>query len=91
MIIIREVFIAKPGMAGKMAKMMKEMMPKSRVMTDLVGQYNTVIVEHESESMGAFEAEMKKMMEEGGPKPKVEGPSHTEMYTEGRREIFRIW
>ena len=31
MIVIREVFIAKPGMAGKMAKMMKSIMQEKKI------------------------------------------------------------
>jgi hypothetical protein len=95
MIIVREVFIAKPGMASKLAKMFKDMVGemghKSRVMTDLIGQYNTVVMEGEYESLTEWEAEMKQMME--GPKDEKapKGPSHTDMYQEGRREVYRIW
>lgn len=91
MIIVREVFIAKPGMASKMAKMFKEDMPEAKIMTDLVGQYNTVIMEGEYESLGAWEAEMKKHMEAGKQSAKPAGPSHTEMYMKGHREILRVW
>lgn len=94
MILVREVFIAKPGMASKLAKMFQEMMgemPKSRVMTDLVGPYNTVIMEGEYEDLEAWGAEMKKYMEDSKKAPDPSKPSHTDMYLTGQREIYRIW
>lgn len=89
MLLFREIFIAKPGMASKLAKMMKEM-NRGRVMTDMIGTYNTVVVEYEAESLAAFEEEMKKMMAEGPKEQPPEGQRHTDMYLEGRREVFRI-
>ena len=50
MIIIREVFIAKPGIAGKMAKMMKERMQKSRVKTALEQGLHVIACVGESEA-----------------------------------------
>ncbi len=95
MIKIREVFVCKPGMASKFAKMMKESMSsehgKMQVMTDMVGDYNTVVMEREAESLTAYE----KMSEEFGKnmteedKKKMSG--YTDMYLTGRREIFKIW
>ena len=94
MLVIREIFVAKPGMASKLAKQFKEMtadMPgqKTRVMTDMVGNYNTVIMEMEIESLAAFEKEMEKYSK--APKQEKEMASHTEMYLTGKREIFRLW
>lgn len=93
MIVVREVFIAKPGMASKLAAMWKEQMPEAKVMTDLIGQYNTVIMEGEYKDLASWEAEMKKFMEESkNEKPKEgSGPKHTDMYLTGHREILRIW
>ena len=48
MLIIREVFTAKPGQASKLAKLFKKAMggeSNVRIMTDLVGEYNTVVIE----------------------------------------------
>jgi len=93
MIIIREVLTAKPGMASKLAKMMKgafKSTPNSRVLTDLVGNYNTVVVETEMSSLMDFE----KMMEEyKSGKPGEMGQSmagYTDMYLTGRREIYQV-
>ncbi len=91
MIIVREVFIAKPGMASKLAKIMKEQWGEGRVMTDVAGQYNTVVMEHEYQSLSIFEEEMKKYMTEGKNSTNPTGSSHTDLYLEGRREIFRVW
>ena len=91
MIIVREVFTAKPGVASKLAKMMKEEWGEGWVMTDVVGKYNTVIMEHEYASLTEFDEEMKGYMTEGKNATNPKGPSHTEMYTTGRREIYRVW
>ncbi len=101
MYIIREVFKAKPGQASKLAKLFKKMATgemKGRVMTDMVGPYNTVVMEMEVESLAEWE---KKMAEHksGKPDPEMEKldqatkdeiAKYTELYTEGRREIFQI-
>jgi hypothetical protein len=92
MLIVRETFIAKPGMASKLAKMFKESWGADRVLTDLCAEYNTVIVESEYATLAEYEAEMMKYMAESkNGKSKKSGPSHVDMYTHGRREIFRIW
>ncbi len=93
MIIVRDVFIAKPGMASKLAKMIKEDWGDVKVMTDMTGVFNKVVVESEYDSMAEFEEEMKKYMEKKDLEkgPKSSNRSHTEMYTQGKREIFRVW
>jgi hypothetical protein len=101
MFIIREVFTAKPGQAGKLAKLFKKMpmkAMKTQVMTDTVGPYNTVVMEMEVESLAAWEEEMEKHRR-GDPDPEMDKldaetkeamAKYHEMYTHGRREIFRI-
>lgn len=93
MLIVRETFTAKPGMASKLAKMFRAMskeMPglKSRVLTDFVGPYNTVVWESEINELGDFE----KMMKEYSSKPDLEKTmaGYTEMYSSGKREIYRV-
>jgi len=56
----------------------------------MIGTYNTVVVEYEAESLAAFEEEMKKMMTETPKAQPPEGQRHTDMYMEGRREVFKI-
>src|SRR6185436_13231616 len=96
MYLIREIFMAKPGQASKLAKLFKKMnMPDSRVMTDMVGPYNTVVMEVTMASLAEWEKQMNDM-KSGKPDPNMskevaEEMSHyTEMYTKGRREIYQI-
>ncbi len=87
--IVRDIFVAKPGNASKLAKMFKKAMPQARIMTDLVGEYNTVVMETQVADLAAFE----RMMEEyraGKLDPAAAMKGYTEMYLTGRREIFRI-
>ncbi len=98
MFIIREVITAKPGQASKLAKLFKRGFgndPNTRVMTDMVGNYNTVVVEMQVKSLAEFESQMEEY-KSGKPDPKMdpkvaeEMSKYTEMYTTGRREIFQI-
>ncbi len=57
MILIRETFIAKPGQASKLAALFKEIagtgtFGKCRVLTDLTGDFNRVVLETEAASRG---------------------------------------
>jgi hypothetical protein len=97
MLIVRNVFTAKPGQATKLARYMKEMMEKEmpagtkgRVMTDLVGDYNTVIMETEHKSLSEFEstmAEYGKMSKT--PEMQQRMAEYMSLWTTGRREILR--
>lgn len=98
MLIVREVVTAKPGQASKLAKLFRKGFggdPPARVMTDLVGNYNTVVVEVQVKSLAEFEKQMEEY-KSGKPDPKMdpqvaEEMSHyTEMYLTGRREIFQV-
>ena len=98
MIIVREIFTAKPGEAGKLAKLFKKTMgkqPRTRVMTDLVGPYNTVIMESEMDSLADF-AKVMEDYKKGKPDTNwseadmKEMEQYKEMYQTGRREIFQI-
>lgn len=94
MIIIREIFIAKPGHAGEFAKLMKDSMSsmpniKTRVMLDYVTDYNKIVIESEMESLADFE----KMMEDykkDSDKVRDKMKGYTELYQTGKREIYRI-
>lgn len=95
MLLIREVFVAKPGQASKLAKMFKEMPEmgsNNKILTDMVGPYNTVISEYEMEDLASFEKFMKEYSAKEIPKDMQEKmKNYTDMYMEGRREIYRIW
>jgi hypothetical protein len=98
MLIIREVFTAKPGQASKLAKLFKKAFasePNTRVMTDMIGPYNTVVCEMQVASLTEFEKQMEEY-KSGKPDPKMdpkvaeELSKYTEMYTSGRREVYQI-
>jgi hypothetical protein len=98
MLIIREIFIAKPGQASKLAKLFKKTFgtdPNSLVMTDLIGNYNTVVVETRTNNLAEFEKQMEEY-KSGKPDPKMdpkvaeEMSKYTEMYLTGRREVFQV-
>lgn len=98
MLIIREVFTAKPGQASKLAKLFKKAFSRDanvRVMTDLVGNYNTVVSEMQVNSLAEFERKMEEY-KSGKPDPKMdpevaqELSKYAEMYITGRREIYQI-
>ena len=92
MIIVREIFTAKPGMASKLAKMFKEwskdMPGNTRVMTDAVAEFNTVVLETEFENLQAFEKRMAEYKDNTELHKTMTG--YTDMYLTGRREIFRV-
>ena len=98
MLIVREVFTAKPGQASKLAKLFKRAMANDEnviVMTDFVGDYNTVVTEFRVKTLAEFEKQMEDY-KSGKPDPKMdpdvakEMSKYTEMYLTGRREIYQI-
>ena len=65
MIIVREHFVAKPGQAGKLAALLKEVMAiaapgKARILTDLTGQFNRVIMVSKYDNLAAWEQSWEK-------------------------------
>jgi hypothetical protein len=98
MLIIREIFTAKPGQASKLAKLFRKAFGGDatvRVMTDYVGEYNTVVTEMQVNTLSEFEKQMEDY-KSGKPDPKMdpkvleELSKYTEMYITGRREIYKI-
>lgn len=92
MIVIRETFVTKPGMASKLARLMADVMKGSadrvRVMTDLIGTFNNVVVETEVENLAAFE---KRMLDyQSNPEIRTKIAGYTDLYLEGKREIFQV-
>jgi hypothetical protein len=93
MIVVRNCFVAKPGNASKLAGQLKEAaaaakMPKHRVLTDLTGDFNRVILEYEAENVTEFEARMKQYMTDETFREKMKG--YTELWVTGSREILVI-
>lgn len=97
MIIVHDIFVCKPGNASKMAKLFKETMAGDKhvkhILTDMVGQYNRVVMVSEYDSLTGYEKSFEEYM---NPTPqmkeamkKMEG--YTEMYLSGSREIYKVW
>ncbi|MDA0205290.1 MAG: hypothetical protein O2795_08080 [Acidobacteria bacterium] len=61
MIVVRSTFVAKPGQASKLAGRLKEAsaaaeIPNYRILTDLTGEFNRVILAYEADNIGEFQA-----------------------------------
>jgi hypothetical protein len=93
MFVIRNTFVAKPGCASKLAAQLKDAstafeMSGARVMTDLTGDFNRVILEHTAESLAEFEKRMQEVM--GSPAYREKMTGYTDLWITGSREILRV-
>jgi hypothetical protein len=93
MIVVRNCFVAKPGQASKLAAQLKAAaavanMPRHRVLTDLTGEFNRVVLEYEADSIGEFEARMKNYATNEAMREKMKG--YTDLWITGSREILQI-
>ena len=93
MYVVRTRFTAVPGMASKLAKLMKDVMgdllhAKVRVMTDFVAPMNTVVTEIEIAELVDFERMLKDYAERADVRERMKG--YTDLYTSGDREIYRV-
>lgn len=93
MLIVRNCFVAKPGQASKLAAQLKEAaaaakIPRHRVLTDLTGDFNRVVLEYEAENVAEFEARMKDYATNPIFREKMKG--YTDLYIAGSREILQI-
>lgn len=97
MYLIREVFQARPGKAKDLVKMFKAAAPhfektgeakNMKVMTDIVSNYWTVIVESETEDLGAFFTNLRSATMSDEIKDIMK--NYMECVEGGRREIFMI-
>jgi hypothetical protein len=93
MIVIRNCFTAKPGHASKLAAQLKDAaaivkMPKYRVLTDLTGEFNRVVLEFEVENISAFESMQKEYYTNQAFREKMAG--YTDLWATGSREILQI-
>lgn len=93
MIVVRNCFVAKPGMASKLAAQLKDASSvsqgmKARVLTDMTGDFNRVILEYEAKDFSEFEARMKEYYSDSALREKLKG--YTDLYITGSREILQI-
>ena len=97
MIIVHDIFIAKPGNASKLAKLFKEMMADNNelvnIMTDVTGDFNKVLMVTKYDSLTGYEQSFQKYMQDSEEmkkmKEKMQG--YHEMYLTGSREIYQVW
>jgi hypothetical protein len=61
---------------------------ETRVLTDYIAGFNTVVLETEVQNLGDFEKELEKYMSRPDLRDKMKG--YTEMYQEGRREVYKV-
>ena len=93
MFVIRNTFVAKPGCASKLAAQLKEaiaafQLPGARVMSDVTGDFNRVIMEHTAASLEEFERRMQETM--GSPMYRERMAGYTELWITGSREVLRV-
>ena len=93
MIVVRNSFVAKPGQASKLAAQLKEMaeagnMANHRVLTDVTGDFNRVVMEYEVESVAGFEETFRRYASDPHIREKAQG--YTDLWITGNRELFRI-
>jgi hypothetical protein len=92
-IVVRNSLTAKPGQAGKLVAQLKEVpiagnLRNHRVLTDVIGEFNQVVMEHEVESVAEFEEALKKYITDPQVREKAKG--YTELWVTGRRELFQV-
>ncbi|MBI5282820.1 MAG: hypothetical protein HY858_14140 [Candidatus Solibacter usitatus] len=93
MIVVRNCFVARPGQASRLAVQIKgaaaaSSMPRYRVLTDLTGEFNRVVLEYEVENITEFEARMKEYMTNEAFREKMKG--YTDLWLTGSREIMQV-
>ena len=93
MLVVRNCFVAKPGKASKLAAQLKEAaatanIPRHRILTDLTGEFNRVILEYEVENAAQFEIRMKEYMTNTAFRERMKG--YTDLWISGTREILQI-
>jgi len=93
MLVVRNCFIAKPGNASKLAAQIKEAaatgkFPRHRVLTDLTGEFNRVILEFEVKDIAEFETQLKDYGTNEAFRAKMKG--YTDLWISGSREIMQI-
>lgn len=95
MYLVRDIFYCKPGMAKELVKKFKQTIPfmeeqqlkNVRIMTDVVSNYWTVVLEGEVNSLAEFENHRGFTSQ---PKVKEIMKDYLTLVEGGKREIFQI-
>ena len=93
MYIVRETFTARPGKASALAKLFKQTMSqmttlRTRVLTDYIAEFNTVVIEVETDDLAAFDRTMADYATRTDIHDMMKG--YTDMYVTGKREVYRV-
>jgi hypothetical protein len=91
LLLVRNCFVAKPGQASKLAAQVKAAVseiPRHRVLTDLTGEFNRVILEFEVENLAEFEAHLQNYANDKVLREKLAG--YTDHWMTGTRELWQI-
>jgi hypothetical protein len=93
MIVVRNCFTAKHGNASKLAAQLKEAaavsgIPKYRILTDLTGDFNRVVLEFEAENVTEFETRLREYSTNTQFRERMVG--YTDLWISGSREILQI-
>jgi hypothetical protein len=90
MLVVRDIFTAKPGQASRLAKLILEVTadePNRRVLTDFVSTHNTVIAEMELEDLAAYDKIVEKRKKYA---EKFREAGYTDLFYTGHREILEV-
>jgi hypothetical protein len=92
MIVVRNIFVARPGQASRLAAQFKSAataarMPNHRVLTDMTGEFNRVILEYEVADLAGVDAQMKDYATNPTLRDALKG--YTDMYLTGTRELLQ--
>ncbi|HUF05595.1 MAG TPA: hypothetical protein VMM38_15655 [Aridibacter sp.] len=92
MIVARNTFTARPGQAGKLLSQLKDMaeaggLQNCRFFTDISGDFNTVIMEFEVDSLAAYDSVHESYMTD--PEIREKAAGYTELWTSGKREFLK--
>ncbi|MFN7942970.1 MAG: hypothetical protein U0X73_15375 [Thermoanaerobaculia bacterium] len=96
MFVVRNVFQTHPGKAKELVAKFKAASPhmqsegvrNTRILTDVAAGFWTVVIESETDDLGAFVRAVETM----GEKPELRAAmaGYMDLVQEGRREIFRV-
>ena len=93
MFVVRETFTAKPGQASALARQLKAALAlnpavKTRVLTDYIARFNTVVIETEVDDLAVFDRQMAEYMSNADVRKAMEG--YAERYLTGTREVYKV-